>query len=83
MNKSQFETLEKFKAKILSEALLNDFGRFDELYLLRFLRARKFELEKALIMFSAFLKWRKENGVDEIEVSTINLTINYILFLEF
>ena len=68
MNKSQYEALEKFKEKILNEGLLKEFGNFDDVYLLRFLRARKFDLEKTFLMFNNFLKWRVENGVDQIEV---------------
>jgi hypothetical protein len=52
----------------LSEGLLKDFGVYDDLYLLRFLRARKFDLEKTLLMFKNFLKWREENNVDDVEV---------------
>ena len=69
MNKSQYETLEQLREKILSEGLLSEMGNYDDLYLLRFLRARKFDVEKTYLMFSNFLKWRDENGVDSIEVS--------------
>ncbi len=69
MNKSQFETLEKFKEKILNENLLTEFSYFDDLYLLRFLRARKFDLDKSFLMFSNFLKWRKDFGTDNIKVN--------------
>ena len=68
MNKSQFEALEKFKEKLLADGLLTDFSYFDDLYLLRFLRARKFDLDKTHLMFSNFLKWRKDFGVDNIKV---------------
>ena len=33
---------------------------------LRFLRARKFDINKAFIMFSECEQWRKEFGVDEL-----------------
>jgi hypothetical protein len=69
MNRCQYETLEKLREKILSEGLLTEMGNYDDLYLLRFLRARKFDIEKTFLMFSNFLKWREENGVDSIEVS--------------
>lgn len=49
--------------------MLSDFNTYDDLYLLRFLRARKFDIEKTNLMFTDFLKWRTENNVDEIEVS--------------
>ena len=81
MNKSQFESLEKFKERILSEQILTEFGNYDDLYLLRFLRARKFDLDKTTLMFANFMTWRKENGVDEIEV-IINYS-NHYYHLEF
>ncbi|XP_015575953.1 phosphatidylinositol/phosphatidylcholine transfer protein SFH9 [Ricinus communis] len=34
--------------------------------LLRFLRARKFDLDKTLLMWSEMINWRKDNGVDSI-----------------
>lgn len=40
--------------------------RLDEATLLRFLRARKFDVAKAKLMFEECEKWRKENGVDTI-----------------
>lgn len=40
---------------------------YDDAYLLRFLRARKFDLAKTLTMWNNFIKWRKENNVDEID----------------
>ncbi|KAJ5609062.1 Cellular retinaldehyde binding/alpha-tocopherol transport [Penicillium herquei] len=40
--------------------------RLDTLTLLRFLRARKFDIEAAKAMFVACEKWRKEFGTDEL-----------------
>ena len=42
------------------------YDRYDDQTLLRFLRARKFDLPKAQIMWEANEKWRKEFGTDEI-----------------
>jgi len=59
--------LEQFKEKIIKENLLTDLSHFDDLYLLRFLRARKFDLEKTYLMFQNFIKWRIQESVDTIE----------------
>jgi hypothetical protein len=71
LNQSQYDALEKFRERILSEAILPNLENYDDLYLLRFLRARKFDVEKTYSMFSNFIKWRKENDVDNIEVRKI------------
>lgn len=42
------------------------YDRFDDQTLLRFLRARKFDIPKAKIMWEANEKWRKEFGADDI-----------------
>lgn len=39
---------------------------YDDITLLRFLRARKFDWEKTLAMFDKSLKWREEKKVDEM-----------------
>jgi len=49
-----------------------DFTVYDDYYLLRFLRARKFDLEKANEMFTKFLKWRKDFGTDQIDTFEFN-----------
>jgi hypothetical protein len=69
MNRSQLETLEKLKERLLSEQLLSNFDRFDEIFLLRFMRMRKFDLEKSFAMVKNYLKWREESNVDQIEVN--------------
>lgn len=41
-------------------------GRFDDYDLLRFCRARKFEMEKMKTMFQNFINWRRENDIDNV-----------------
>jgi len=40
--------------------------KYDDAYLLRFLRARKFDLEKTTEMWKNYISWRKTKKVDEI-----------------
>ena len=67
INISQFETLIKFKEACINQNLLSNFDYFDDFYLLKFLRARKFDLEKTIKMFKNFIEWRKKEDVDNIE----------------
>ena len=47
---------------------LND-PPFDDATLLRFLRARKFDIPKAQSMFTAHIEWYKGNDVENIQVN--------------
>lgn len=60
----QLEALAKFRTKVRNMGCTDP--PYDDPYLLRFLRARKFDLPKTLFMWNNFIKWRKENNVDEI-----------------
>eukprot|EP00345_Euplotes_harpa_P001804 CAMPEP_0168331946 /NCGR_PEP_ID=MMETSP0213-20121227/8658_1 /TAXON_ID=151035 /ORGANISM="Euplotes harpa, Strain FSP1.4" /LENGTH=362 /DNA_ID=CAMNT_0008335863 /DNA_START=26 /DNA_END=1114 /DNA_ORIENTATION=- len=61
---SQQEALDEFRKTIRDSGLTSD-TRYDDYYLLRFLRARQFKLDKALKMFKDFLDWRVEYRADE------------------
>ena len=63
--------LEKFKDLLEEKDIDYDSDENDDLVLLRFLRARKLDLNKALEMFNEYLKFREEYQVDEIEVNRI------------
>lgn len=67
LSDTQLQTLNEFKKYIVDEHVTND-PRYDDYYLLRFLRARKFNLEKTIKMFTTFLDWRVEHRVDEAMV---------------
>lgn len=67
MSEEQEQALEEFKKAIADESLTTD-TRYDDYYLLRFMRARKFDLEKTMEMFKKFLEWRVEHRTDEAMV---------------
>lgn len=72
----QQQTLEAFRSDLLASGLIPadreaaaqqlGYDRYDDTTLLRFLRARKFDLPRAKAMWEANEKWRKEFGTDEI-----------------
>jgi len=62
---AQEAALAKLSGELRAEGALVD-TRHDDATLLRFLRARKFDVPKAKEMFLACEKWRKDFGVDEL-----------------
>ncbi len=54
---------------------------YDDAYLLRFLRARKFDLKKTEKMWVDFIEWRKQNGVDVINVKIIKKELGSFLII--
>jgi len=60
----QQRALDAFRKEVTAMGCTNP--PYDDPYLLRFLRARKFDLTKTMIMWNNFIKWRKDNNVDEI-----------------
>ncbi|KAI0637575.1 CRAL-TRIO domain-containing protein [Trametes polyzona] len=61
----QQHALQELKKKLEEEGLFVP-ERMDDATLLRFLRARKFDVEKAKQMIAACEQWRKDFGVEEI-----------------
>lgn len=59
------EAVNSFREALLAKDLLP--ARFDDYHtMLRFLRARKFDIDKTIHMWEEMLKWREEYGVDSI-----------------
>ncbi|TBU43976.1 CRAL-TRIO domain-containing protein [Dichomitus squalens] len=61
----QQHALEKLKKELQDGGIFVP-ERHDDATLLRFLRARKFDVEKAKVMIISCEQWRKEFGVDDI-----------------
>ena len=68
MSPEQDECLTQLKRHIDENALCS-YEQYDDYDLLRFCRARKFEIKAVIEMFVNMLNWRKENNVDEIITS--------------
>ena len=66
LNQEQYDALQAFKKQLTQKNILSNFDVYDDLYLLRFLRAREFKLGETMDMFRNFLKWRKTQKVDYI-----------------
>ena len=75
LNEQHQQCLEEFKQIIVEEEITND-PRFDDHYLLRFLKARKFNIKKTLEMFKKFLEWRVEHDADNALVTDKCPSIN-------
>lgn len=67
INKTQYDALLKWKDQLKEENLVENWVKYHDLFLLRFLRARKFDIKKTHEMFVIYMNWRKESGADEIE----------------
>ena len=65
MSEGQDRALEEFRIHI-KENNITDHPQYDDYYLLRFLRARKFDMDKTKLMFHNFIEWRKTNDVDNV-----------------
>ncbi|KAI9010660.1 CRAL-TRIO domain-containing protein [Hyaloraphidium curvatum] len=61
----QQQALDQFRSELKAEGVYDPIEH-DEYTLLRFLRARRFDVPKTKFMFSNYLKWRHDFGVDEL-----------------
>ncbi|CCM03233.1 uncharacterized protein FIBRA_05358 [Fibroporia radiculosa] len=62
---TQQHALDKFRKELQDEEIFVP-ERMDDALLLRFLRARKFDVAKAKAMIVSFEQWRKDFGVDDL-----------------
>jgi hypothetical protein len=58
--------LEIFKYEIQKAGLIYNSKIVDDNYLVRFLRARKLDIKKTMEMFTTYVKWRKDEDIDNI-----------------
>lgn len=65
LTQSQQDTLNRFREILTGQGLLRK--KDDDNQLLRFLRARGFDIPKAKAMFEAMLDWRREVGADSLK----------------
>jgi len=65
LTRSQKEILDKFKETVISK-VPHDYMK-EDIYLIRWLRAKKFNLKAAETLLMDDIKWRKQNRMDTIE----------------
>lgn len=62
----QYNQYLEFKKMLFEKKIITDFSNYNTLFLLRFLRARKFNLDDALKMFLEYLDWKNKLDFKDI-----------------
>ena len=78
-SKEQLATLDKFQVIVKDSNQGEMMPQWNDAYLLRFLRARKFNLEDTEKMWVDFVEWRKKHSVDTLQVlipHTVQLSLS-------
>lgn len=78
LSPEQQKTFDLFKSHV-TKSTQNPI--YDDHYLCRFCRARDFDLTKVIKMWDEFLKWRKDNDIDNIHVQATPHSIQHFSFL--
>ncbi len=66
LTKEETDAVEKIKELIQKDNLIYDSNIINNNYLIRFLRARKLNIDKAFIMFKEYIKWREDFDIKNI-----------------
>ena len=71
LSEKEREIVKEFKELLVSNGLAEKIRKedFNDRYCIRWLKARKFEVDKALEMLTQHLKWREENQIEKYNMA--------------